>query len=258
MTPDRRPKRPVETVETCFEILEFLLENGQQSLTEISDAVGRAPSTVHRHLKTLRYLGYVIREDSKFMLSLHFLEYGTLVQNAQQVYDVGRHQADIVSEETGERTRLSKLESGLNVLLYQRQGSHQLETSSYVGQRRLAHTLAGGKAMFAQLDRQEVEAIIDTHGLEGVTEQTITSKQVLFEELEETRERGYALNLEEALPGLNAVGAAISNEEGRPIGALSISGPANRLNRSYLEGELATELMGAVNEAEIKIKYAQS
>jgi DNA-binding IclR family transcriptional regulator len=39
-----------------------------------------------------------------------------------------------------------------------------------------------------------VESIIDQHGLEQYTENTITDKTALFEEFAKIRERGYALN----------------------------------------------------------------
>ncbi|HSD59775.1 MAG TPA: IclR family transcriptional regulator C-terminal domain-containing protein, partial [Burkholderiales bacterium] len=56
----------------------------------------------------------------------------------------------------------------------------------------------------------------------------------LADELSATRQRGFALDDEEHAIGLRCAAAAIVDEEGRPLGAISISGPAARLSRERL------------------------
>jgi hypothetical protein len=51
--------------------------------------------------------------------------------------------------------------------------------------------------------------IIDAHGLDETTEQTITDEAVLEEELSSIRERGYALDDEERIDSIRSVAAPI-------------------------------------------------
>jgi DNA-binding IclR family transcriptional regulator len=131
-------------------------------------------------------------------------------------------------------------------------------TSSEIGNRRPLHQLAAGKAILAALPTEEVDRIVDRRGLPSRTDNTITDEERLREELERVRERGYAFNRSESIEGLNAVGACFRDEEGWPLGALSISGPANRLTGSLFEDELPNRLLGAINEVEINLKYARN
>lgn len=57
--------------------------------------------------------------------------------------------------------------------------------------------MATGKAVLSQLPREEVESIIDKWGLPMMTENTITDREALFEDLATAREQGYSINNEE-------------------------------------------------------------
>ena len=55
--------------------------------------------------------------------------------------------------------------------------------------------------------------------------------RALRAELDEVRERGYALNLGESMEGVGAVAAPVFDSGGRIIAGLSVAGPAERMNR---------------------------
>ncbi|MEH0072363.1 IclR family transcriptional regulator C-terminal domain-containing protein [Pannonibacter sp. Pt2-lr] len=56
-----------------------------------------------------------------------------------------------------------------------------------------------------------------------VTPQTLTDPLVLMERIEETRQNGYALALEQILTGEIAIGAAILGASGRPVAAIHVA-----------------------------------
>lgn len=247
---------PVSTTGTSIEILETLKRRDGATITEVADKLQVAPSTVHRHLATLLDQGFVVRCDGEYRIGLRFLDFGICARQALGFYDIAKTQADILADETGEKARLIAIEDGLSVLVHRAMGDRPLRTSARIGSRRPLHQLAAGKSILAQLRENEIEWIIDRHGLSGRTENTITTRAALLAELETIRERGYGFNRSESIDGLNAVGTAFRDENGRPLGALSVSGPANRLKGDMLEEELPELLLGAVNEIEINLKYA--
>lgn len=86
------------------------------------------------------------------------------------------------------------------------------------------HCTGCGKAMLAFLPQEEIEHILDTEGLPAFTPNTITDRQTLYQELEEIRSRGYAIDYEEETLGVRCVAAPIRNAQGYPTAAISISG----------------------------------
>ncbi|MFC4439973.1 MULTISPECIES: IclR family transcriptional regulator [Natrialbaceae] len=251
-----RSNRPVTTTESSIRLLEQLKENPGQTLDDLAAASDLARSTVHRHLLTLEDNDFLFREEGRFYLGLRLLDFGISARTRVPFFDVGRRQVDRLAEETGEKVWLVAKEGDFSVHLYKAFGDSPLRTSARVGQRRYLHQLAVGKAILAYLDPDELRAIVERQGLVEMTEHTITDEDELLEELEATRERGYAFNIEESIEGLNAVGAPIRDEDGAPIGGISISGPANRVKDEYLRNELPDKLLAAIDEIHINLRYS--
>jgi DNA-binding IclR family transcriptional regulator len=104
------------------------------------------------------------------------------------------------------------------------------------------------------LSEDEVERILERHGLPKKTDQTITDRNELEEELEEIRAEGVAFNINESLLGERAVAAPIVSEK-EVMGAITVVGPANRLSGSYFREEIPDLLLGATNEIELRLKF---
>lgn len=52
---------------------------------------------------------------------------------------------------------------------------------------------------------------------------------MLQHQLEEIRRKGYAFDNEEIVIGINAVAATIFNHEEKPVGAIVVAGPSQRI-----------------------------
>nr|WP_235010822.1 IclR family transcriptional regulator C-terminal domain-containing protein [Halobellus limi] len=108
----------------------------------------------------------------------------------------------------------------------------------------------------ANRSREEVEAIIDKHGLEQVTENTITDRDELFDELGTIRERGYALDDEQRVEGVRCVGAPILDESDRAVAAISVTMPKNRLTGEQFEEELPEIILESTNVIQVNLTYS--
>lgn len=245
----------VKTAETIFGIVEGLEEREEAGVSELADHLGLAVSTVHDHLTTLEELGYVAKDDKRYRLGLKFLRLGVNARRNVDVYPLVEPYLEKIADETGETAWLVVEEDGLSVHLARTRGDEGVETANRVGRRSHLHYHAGGKAILAQLPRERVEEIVDRHGLPGLTENTITTPEVLYEELAEIRDRGYALNDNEEIVGTRSVAAPVVVDD-RVLGAVSVSGPANRLKDERFEGEFPELVSGITNEIELKIRYS--
>lgn len=255
MEGDRAHPRPVQTVETASTLLERIKERGGATLPELTAELDLAKSTVHRHLRTLEELDFVVRDGDEYRVGLRMLDFGIHAREKQDVFHEATDTVDELAAETGEKVWLITHEHGRSIHLYGATGKRSVRTPAREGEQGYLHQLAAGKAILATFSRERVERIVDEHGLPAATDRTITDTESLFEELDAVRERGFAFNRGESIPRLNAVGAAITDDEGEAVGAISVSGPSNRVKGDFLTEELPDLLLGVTNEVEINLSY---
>lgn len=249
-------KTRAKTTETSLEIVDALREEDGADLEELSEHLGIATSTVHRHLVTLQERGYVVQEDGKYRIGLMFLTVGGHAQRNWAAYPSIKSTVDDLATDTGERTQFIVNQNGERVYLYTSVGQNAVETGAKNGKRGPLHSSAAGKAILASYPEEFVHEILDRKGLPKTGKNTVTDESELFGRLEEIRERGYAFNRQETTNGVHAVGAAVTDSDDEVLGGLSVSGPAQRLKGDLLTKELPQQLLGAVNELELHIQHS--
>lgn len=246
--------RSVKSDETLLAILDTLQDRQPASVAEVASSLGLAKSTVHDHLVTLERHDFVSRDDDGYGLGLQFLNYGIDARQRHAVFDAAHGKVDELAEATRERAWCVVEEHGEAVYLYGASGSHSIRTHERIGLREPLHCIAAGKAILAWLPESRVDDIVERRGLERRTDSTIADADTLYRELSAIRDQGFALNLEESIEGVHAVGAPIRDTDGSVFGSISIGGPANRLTEQRLRDELAERILGATNEIEINIR----
>ena len=251
----RRSLRETEGVGVAFAVVEALKELGRATPEEIASAVERSEATVSHYLSWLEGQGYITRRDDGYQNGLKFLDIGERVKYGTGIFDIAAEQIDELAEESGELALLSVLEHGQNVLLYKSHGPDAIQTSHEIGLREPLHCSGLGKAILSELPRERVERIVDDHGLPAFTENTITDREVLFEELDRTRERGYAVDDQEAKPGIRCIAAPIVIEERELYGAVSVTAPQSRMRGERFEESLPELVTGAANVIEVNSIY---
>ncbi|QRV17869.1 IclR family transcriptional regulator [Haloterrigena salifodinae] len=251
----KRAKHPVRTTEKSLRIIAELNQLGEARVTTLANELEMGKSAVHNHLSTLEKHGYVVKdsETKTYRLSLKFLDIGGQIRSQRDVYKVAEPKVEELAEESGELVHLVVEEDGKGVYLCRSKGERAVELDTYIGCRHHMHSTAFGKAILSRLPADRVDAIIDQHGLPQVTPQTITSRGELFEELERTRERGFAVDDEERLEGLRCIAAPIKFDSD-VIGAISVSGPTARIDDDWESNEFVSELQRTVNVIELN-KY---
>jgi len=255
MNTESRNERGIKSADRVYDIIELLFEMDRMTMSELAEEMDLATSTVHEYLKTCEQREYVVRNpDGTYTLSLKFLDLGEMVRQLSPVYKTAQKPLVRIADNTGEVAWLYTEEYGYAVPLDAKRGQQGVQVVGRIGNRKPIHHISAGKAMLAEMPRNRVEAILDRHGLPGATENTLTSRETLFETLDTIRERGYAFNDGEEVEGIRAVGMAIVTDDD-VHGALSVSGPSNRVRGEWFRDELPHILSGAVNEIELKLTY---
>lgn len=248
-------KNPVRTTEKTLTLVELLMEKEPCGVSELASDLEMGKSAVHNHLNTLRKHGYVLKDGNAYRLGLKFLEVGGHSRKSMEVYQVAEPEVKSLATETGELANLLVEQQGMGVYLMRAKGDDAVDLDTYAGHRTYLHTTALGKAILANLPEDHVETIIDRHGLEQKTPQSIGTREELFDALAEIRERGYAIDDGERLEGLRCVASAITTSSDEVLGSISVSAPANRVSDEMLHGALPERVLSAANVVELNINY---
>jgi len=247
---------PVNAVETTLRIAEALQDHERIGVTDLADEVGLPRSTVFNHLKTLEQNEYVVNEGGSYRLGCRLLKLGAKARSYHDVHEVARKRVDGLANETGEISALLVEEHGLGVFLHRAEGEQAVHIDSYVSQRIFLHGAALGKAILASLPRDRVVDIIERRGLPALTENTITDREVLFDELDRIAERGVAFDDQERLSGLRSVAVPIFNEDDTVAGAVSLAGPTNRVQGDRFRESFPAKLSDIKNVIELDLRYS--
>ena len=170
---------------------------------------------------------------------------------------MARPEVESLATEHGIKATILVEENGRGIYLYQRRGENAIRTDSHAGTRVYLHCTALGKALLSQMDEEQVNEIIDRHGLPARTDRTITDKERLFDALEQTRERGYVLDDEERISGIRCVAAPITSDDGDVLGSLSVSGSIKDVSHDLLNNDLAQAVQEAARVIEINHMYSE-
>lgn len=248
--------RTLKSLERSFAIVKELKARDGARVTELADATGLSKSSVHKHLATLRAGDFVTKDGDAYRLGLRFLDLGSYVRNQIEGTTLVREKLAQLAEESGETAQFTVQEHGRAVVLYRETGSHGVFSKGRVGKRFYCHQTAAGKAILAQLSDDAVRAFVDTHGLPAATENTITDAEDLLAELDEVRERGFAVNHEESTDGLRAAAVAITGPDGDTLGAFAVAGPSHRMKEDRLTTEIPDLINPVVNELELNLAHS--
>lgn len=246
----------VKAVKNSFEIIEGLKDLDGAGVSETADYLGIPKTTAYDHLETLEELGFVVKDDGVYRVGARFLDLAGYARQQMKVFQVAKPEVQRLASQTGEHANLMVEEHGKGIFLYKSKGDNAVQLDTYAGHRVHLQTTALGKAILAYLPRDRIEAILDEHGMPQITQNTICSRQELIEELEATRDRGYATDHAERVEGMRCVAAPIRGEDQRVVGAISVSGPRNRMQGDRFREELPQKVLRAANVIEVNLTYS--
>ncbi|MFI0352803.1 IclR family transcriptional regulator [Actinomadura sp. 9N407] len=217
----------------------FTVASPELSMTDVVRRTGLPRSSVHRIMDQLVQLRALERAGGKYRLGLGLIELGALAAHQNRLREAALPHLHRLQATTGALVHLAILDGHEIVYLEKIGGSPNGRIPSRLGGRQPAYCTAAGKAMLAFADEDELAAALEA-GTPARTPFTITGPQALRRELALIRERGVALDREENYRGISCVAAPLRDATGRPVAAISLSGPPERINPRALTPTLLT------------------
>jgi DNA-binding IclR family transcriptional regulator len=215
----------------------FSASREQRGVNEIARLVQLHKSTVSRLCATLEQTGYLERDTSngKFRLGARLYQLVGAGASGLDLRGAARPVLQSLAETTGETANLAALQGTDLVIVEVVEGHHLMRMQGRFGQPQLFHASALGLAILASLPRARVDALLGRKPLLSLTACTIVDRRVLRRHLKDVRARGYSVDFEGVEVGLRCVGAAVRDQTGSIVGAISVSGPRHRLGAEVLE-----------------------
>jgi DNA-binding IclR family transcriptional regulator len=233
--PREKSAAAVQSVDRALTVLEIVGKLGAAGVTEIAVELGVHKSTVSRLIAVLEARGFVEQlSDRKYRLGFAIVRLAGSTSAQMDLAKESQGICDRLSQQCGETTNLAVLDEDRIINLVEAHGPAEITLRTWVGQTCPAHATSSGKALLADLTSDDV---IDRMGdpLPTFTDNTIASAADLAAQLAVVRETGWASVTEELEVGLNAVAAPVRDNTGAVIAALSVSGPAYRLDPERFE-----------------------
>ena len=208
-------------------------------VTDLAAALDEPKSSVQRLLGQLAAEGWVEQdgETGHYRLTLRLATLGQRHLQAIGITDASSAILDQLARQTRELVRLTIVDGTRLVWIGSAQGAPPgLMYEPGMGHQIVSFATANGKAWLSTLTAEEALRIANSDGLgrsaprPGIGPRVMKSGDAVLADLAQIRQRRYALALEEAEPGVNAVAIAIVEPStSTTMGTVSVAGPSVRM-----------------------------
>lgn len=240
--PATPPRAGAQAVQRALAVLRAL-EASEEPLgvTELAQRTGLTVSTAHRLARTLTDGGLLAQDgrSERYQLGPALIVLGGKAAD-RLGYDRALPALRELAAATGESINLGiRAGSEVHVVLHV-PSPQPLRFDQQPGTAVPLYLSAMGKCLLA--NAADLDAQITSLGeLDKVTDRSITDRERLRAELEQVRERGWALNDEERNTGVRAIAAPVLAPGGGALAAIAIQGPTIRVTDDRLP-DLAAQL----------------
>lgn len=256
-SPTRSGTLFVGSIDKCFQVLEALAAARRPvALTELARRTGLDRSAVQRITHTLHALGYLrqLPETRAYALAPRLVELGHAALAADTLRGLAMPHLRALNESCGETVNLTELDGDEIVYVARFPSRHAVSVDLHVGSRLPAFCTAAGRAMLSRLPLEQAQAILAAAHRSPMTDRTVRDVPALMRLLALARERGFAVNDQEAFVGDLSVATALVDATGRPVGAINIAVPTPRWTTEALERDLVPGLLQCARRLAVEIR----
>jgi DNA-binding IclR family transcriptional regulator len=202
----------------------FSLENPGLTQSEISRTSGINMTSTYRFVNTLVKLGYLEKNARTKELRLGIRSLAMSANIIRTIDEMSLIKGIVDKVHVNNNITIDvvfAIDDNL-VRTYHRQATETLTYHLPAVAKNSMHNTSVGKAYLSTLPEDSLRQVIDGMLLVSKTKKAIVDKDRLVNEIEKTRQRGYAVCDEEYLPGLVTIGAPLINQTtGKGIGGVS-------------------------------------
>ncbi|WP_157014686.1 IclR family transcriptional regulator [Mesorhizobium xinjiangense] len=214
----------VEALARGFRVLEAFADNPvPMSFSEIAAATGLDKSATQRLVHTLVHIGYLEKTPTGVAPSRRILERSFDYLRSNPLVNRAVPILANLRRTIKERVDLSLFDDLSMLYVVRMQSKRDTFYAHLIGRRVPTFCTSGGRAVLSHLDHEKVLDILHRSNRRKITPRTTVEIEKILARIEEVRETGYSLAIEEILIGEIAVAAAVLDGAGRPVGAIHVA-----------------------------------
>lgn len=240
----------VRSVDRALNLLEVIsAQPAGLALLDLARQAALPASTTHRLLTTLQQRGFVRfdHRSSRWLIGRAALGVGANYAGSRDMVALAQPILQRFSAACGEIINLGVVDDGKVVFL---QRVDPRARKSYVPESPATiplHCSSIGKILLALLPERDIRHALSAQQLVPVTPNTVVTERALRNELEIANKNGFAVDDEENTLGLRCIAAPVFDEYRRPVAALSVAAPTERLKKRQIAAQGAM-IMAAASE----------
>jgi IclR family transcriptional regulator, blcABC operon repressor len=238
----RDVRSPAPAVTRAAAILKHLSTPGVGTLgvSELARQLDLPKSSIANLCSALEEAHFIRRIGDGYTLGHYVLELGSAYLNSTDLPQDFRERTRDLPTASEETVLLAMLDGNDIVYLARHDGTQPIRLASDIGRRLPAACTALGKAMLSQQDLAEVRARYKRlKNFPVLTPKSNQNVDELIEDLERSRDRGYAIDDEENMLGVKCFAVALG-------GSGESAGPSHAVSVTMLKARATEELEDAV------------
>ncbi len=227
---------PIQVIDRAVHLLDAIATaQAPATLKIVSAETGLHPSTAHRILNALAAHGLVARgSGGAWHLGRKLRDLAAHVAAEADLRGEARPIMEGLRDALGETVNLTVREGDEVVYIDRVISNRVMRVEQVIGSRAPLHVTAVGKLMLGDAGDAAVDAYAHRTGLPAFTKKTLASAERLKADVRRSVKRGYALDNEEAEPGVGCIGVLVRDGSGRAVAGLSISAPIERRRSEWI------------------------
>ncbi len=230
----------IQSVRRALRLLgAFTPERPEWSVGDLARATGLHKSVVTRLMATMALDGFVVQDPASraYTIGPQAFAVGNVYGPHLILERIARPVMQQLTLSCGHACALGVPvgHQFMYLLVVESPRSTPIRVTIEVGGRRPYHAAAIGKVLLAGMPHERVRRILGEGPLPKITPYTIDSVERLLAELGEVRRTGIAISRQEAILGVGAVAAGITNMHGRWIAGLNVVYPIHLVPEQEIE-----------------------
>lgn len=229
----QKPRKITSVEKTLAILLTFAPHNQELGTVEISKKLGLHKATVSRILLTLMRSAFLEQnpQTRKFRLGASILSLGSAARHSLKtnMVQIAKPHIDELRDTLKETIVLEVLSGKSTFMAYIAEGPQRVRIAGTVGDRLPIHAAAGAKSIMAFSPPEITDNLLNQE-MPSLTPNTITNQRIFKHQLKAIRHQGFSYDNEEIDIGISAVGAPIFNHEKKPVAAVVVAGPSQRVS----------------------------
>ncbi|GMA60486.1 IclR family transcriptional regulator [Alicyclobacillus fastidiosus] len=215
----------LSSVHNAIRILhEFSDDSPVMGISELSNRLQLAKSTVYRLLNTLSEAGLIDKDSShKYRLGIGIFVIGSVAFRSTEIRAKSFPILVDLMTQIRRIVRLAIYDSGAAVYLCKLPEDKDTRMFSSSGKRVPCHSTAVGKLLLAYQGANEIDRVL-SRPMKAITKLTITDAGELRKQLQRIREVNYAVTSEESTNNVCSLAIPVYDHLRRVVAALSITG----------------------------------